>query len=86
MNDPEQVAFRRLLRARTRSPPEVDDENWQPHPSWEDSAASNPGGKRGPPLTADPSPSALAARRYRERIKSKRDEGGDPGDKTRQAR
>jgi len=70
-DSPEQAEFRRGLRARTRQAAEADDENWERRPSWEYSALL-PKRKTGPPQMANPSPGVLAARRYRERLKLRR--------------
>jgi hypothetical protein len=70
--DPEQAAFRQSLRARTRPPaPEPDDDDWTPHRRW-DSPAEKVRRKSGPPQMENPSPQALAVRRYRERVKQRK--------------
>jgi hypothetical protein len=71
MNGPEQDAFRRELRARTRPAQYVDDEEWRPRPSW-GWTTGVPRGKPGPPPTKNPTPGVLAARRYRERKRAER--------------
>jgi len=65
--DPEQAAFRRALRARTRPMREPDDDDWQPHRRWGDPVepgAAHPGGR---PRHDNPSKAALYMRRRRER-------------------
>jgi len=69
IDDPEQEAFRRALRERTRRATElVDDDDWQPRPP----PPPPPRRKPGPPPSPNPSANALAARLYRERKAAER--------------
>lgn len=63
MIDPEQEAFRRQLRARTRPAVPLDDDNWTPRRRWDEK------GKPGPAPSLYPSARTRATQRYRERVK-----------------